>query len=66
MNTLLKYNPTLKQGSVNLSRTELVQGGRALYLEMDPNSFNYAKNKDYKLSFLLMDVDCQVARARIY
>ena len=63
MNQLLKHNAPFKAGTLQLKRAEIVQGGRALYIEMDPNSFGYVKSKDYRLPFLLMDVDCQVAPA---
>ncbi len=57
---LLKYNPSLQVGSVNLKESEVVQGGRALYLEMTLNAYEYVKSRDHRLCFLATYVDCQL------
>ena len=56
---LVKHNPPLKQGILTPKNLELVQGGRALFLEMDAASYGYAKSKGHRLEFSMMDIDCQ-------
>ena len=58
--TLLRHNPSLRQGTITLKDSEMVQGGRAIFLEMDAASYGYAKSRDHKLEFTMMDVDCQL------
>jgi hypothetical protein len=57
---LYKYNPLLKPGSINLKGSEIVQGGRAIYLEFNPETYVLIKNKEHRLSFLATYVDCQL------
>jgi hypothetical protein len=57
---LLKYNPSLQAGSVDLKESEVVQGGRALYLEMTPDAYDYVRSRGHRLCFLATFVDCQL------
>ena len=57
---LLRHNPSLSRGTFSLKESEIVQGGRAIFLEMDAASYGYVKSKDHKLEFTMMDVDCQL------
>ena len=57
---LLKYNPSLQVGSINLKGSEVVQGGRAIYLEMTPDTYEYVRSRDHRLCFLATYVDCQL------
>ena len=57
---LLRHNPSLSQGTITLASSEIVQGGRAVFLEMDAASYGYAKSRNHKLEFTMMDVDCQL------
>ena len=57
---LQKHNPPLKHGTLTLKNIDLVQGGRALFLEMDAASYGYVKAKSYKLEFSMTDIDCQL------
>ena len=58
---LHKYNPSLTNGALTIKSSEQVQGGRAIFIEVDSDSYNLIKRRDHKLAFLAMDVDCQVA-----
>ena len=57
---LHKYNSFFQSGSVNLKGSEIVQGGRAIYLEINPDIYAQIKNKDHRLCFLATYVDCQL------
>ena len=57
---LYKYNPLFKPGSINLKGFEIGQGGRAIYLEFNPETYVLVKNKEHRLSFLATYVDCQL------
>ncbi len=61
LDQLKKYNPTLQTGTILIKNSEPVQGGRAIYIEVDSDSYSLIKRRDHKLAFLAMDVDCQVA-----
>ncbi len=56
---LLKYNPTLRADELNLKGSEVVQGGRAIFLEMTPDNYTQIKTKNHRLCFLATYVDCQ-------
>ena len=56
---LCKYNPPLKQATLTLKSSDLVQGGRAIFLEMDSATYGFVKSKQHKLEFTMMDIDCQ-------
>ena len=56
---LCRYNPPLQSDSINLKGSEMVQGGRAIFLEMTPNVYQYIKDRDHRLCFLAAYVDCQ-------
>ena len=43
-----------------LKNAELFQGGQAIFLEMDTNSFYYVKSKRHKVEFPLIDIDCRI------
>jgi hypothetical protein len=58
--SLLKHNPPLQQGTLTLKGVEDVQNGRALFIEIDTDSYAYIKSKGYKVEFPLMDIDCQL------
>ena len=57
---LKKHNPSLKQGTLLLKGVDDVQGGRALFVEFDLESYTYVKSKGYKVGFSMMDIDCQL------
>ena len=57
---LRKHNPPLGQASLTLKSSDQVQGGRAIFMEMDAASYGYAKSKNHKLEFSMMDIDCQL------
>ena len=56
---LKKHNPPLQKGTLVLKNVEDVQGGRAVFLEFDIDSYSYIKLKGHKVEFALMDIDCQ-------
>ena len=58
--SLLKHNPPLKQGTVTVKGMDDVQNGRALFIEVDIDSYAYIKSKGFKVEFPLMDIDCQL------
>lgn len=59
INLLKAYNSELKDGELTFKRMEnLLQGGRALFLEMDQDSYTHVRNKHYKLEFIMGDLDC--------
>ena len=57
---LKKHNPSLKQGTLLLKGVDDVQGGRALFVEFDLESYTYVKSKGYRVGFSMMDIDCQL------
>ena len=57
---LYKYNPFFQSDSINLKGSEIVQGGRAIYLEFNPETYVQIKNKEHRLGFLATYVDCQL------
>ena len=57
---LKKHNPSLKQGTLLLNWVDDVQGGRALFVEFDLESYTYVKSKGYRVGFSMMDIDCQL------
>ena len=60
VSSLKKHNPPLQHGTVVPKGLEDVQGGRALYVEVDTISYSYIKSKGHKLEFVMMDIDCQL------
>ena len=60
MTLIVKHNPPLHRGTLDLKHVEDVQGGRALFIEFDTDSYSYIKAKGHKIEFPLMDIDCQV------
>ena len=56
---LKRHNPSLQRGSLTLQNSDDVQGGRAIFIEFDPESYSYIKSKKYRLEFLMRDIDCQ-------
>ena len=57
---LKRHNPSLQQGTLTLKNCEDVQGGRAIFVELDPTAYAYTKSKNHRLEFLMMDIDCQI------
>ena len=57
---LCKYNLFIQPGSITLKGSEIVQGGRAIYLELNQDTYAQLKNKDHRLCFLATFVDCQL------
>ena len=57
---LKRHNPPLQQGTITLKNSVTVQGGRALFLELDTNLYAYVKSKKHKVEFPMMDIDCQL------
>ena len=60
MTLLKKHNPSLGQGTLLLKGVDDVQGGRALFVEFDIESYTFVKSKGYKVEFSMMDIDCQL------
>ena len=56
---LKKHNSPLQRGDLKLNNVEEVQGGRAVFLELDPYAFSYVKSNHHKVEFMMMDIDCQ-------
>jgi hypothetical protein len=52
------YNSDLKEAEITLKKTESLQGGRALFAEIDQDAYSIIRNKHYKLEFILGDIDC--------
>ena len=57
---LVRHNPPFKNATLTLKRSEMVRGGRAIFIELDPDAYSYAKSRGYKVEFALMDIDCQL------
>ena len=57
---LRKHNPPLGQATLTLKGSDQVQGGRAIFIEMDAASYAHVKSKNHKLEFTMMDIDCQI------
>ena len=55
-----RYNAPLMRGNITMTNSEEVQGGRAVYLELDLDSFSYVRSRSYKVEFIMMDIDCQM------
>ena len=58
--SLKKHNPPLQRGTMVPKGLDDVQGGRALYVEFDTDSYSYIKSKGHKLEFVMTDIDCQL------
>ena len=53
------YNPELKNSDICIKKSEsLSQGGRAIFIEIDQDSYTHVRAKQYKLEFVLGDIDC--------
>ena len=57
---LKKHNPSFQRGTLVLKGIDDVQGGRALFVEFDTDSYSTIKAKNHKVEFSLMDIDCQI------
>ena len=57
---LKRHNPPFQSATLFLKGSEIVQGGRAVYLEMDTAAYSYVKGKHHKVEFTMMDIDCQI------
>jgi hypothetical protein len=57
---LKRHNPALQKGIVTLKSSSIVQGGRAIFLDLDTNLYAYVKSKGHKVEFSMMDIDCQL------
>ena len=49
MTLIVKHNPPLHRGTLDLKHVEDVQGGRALFIEFDTDSYSYIKAKGHKI-----------------
>ena len=52
------YNSELKESDISLKKADTLQGGRALFVEIDQDSYTHIRTKQYKLEFVLGDIDC--------
>ena len=57
---LCKHNPSLQAESLKLKGIDIVQGGRAVFIEFDPVAYSYVRAHKHRLEFLMMDIDCQL------
>ena len=54
------YNPPIKNGTLIFKNSEPTknQGGTALFIEFDADSYTYIRDNKYKIEFILGDIDC--------
>ena len=57
---LKRHNPAFQKGILTLKSSLIVQGGRAIFLDLDTNLYAYVKSKGHKVEFSMMDIDCQL------
>ena len=55
---LIGLNPPLQQGDLSYKEISKVQGGRAVFVDVDMDSYAYIRTKSYKLEWLMGCVDC--------
>ena len=55
---IMGLNPPMENGIISHKDITQVQGGRAVFLEVDMDTYAYIRTKHYKLDWLMGSVDC--------
>ena len=55
---IMGLNPPMENGTISHKDITPVQGGRAVFLEVDMDTYSYIRTKHYKLDWLMGSVDC--------
>ena len=55
---LAGLNPPLQKGELSLKDISKTQGGRAVFVDVDMDTYSYIRTKSYKLEWLMGCVDC--------
>ena len=55
---IVGLNPPMENGTISHKEIIQVQGGRAVFLEVDMDTYAYIRTKHYKLDWLMGSVDC--------
>ena len=52
------YNPKIRDGTLEPKHTESAKGGKALFIEIDMDSYAFIREKGYRIEFLQSDLEC--------